>query len=353
MAWTTSTPVTVGNPTKKTDADKIFDNTLFLAGGIHHNLKLARGATAEILWVYAQSSGVLPSATNPIGVLIPDGDELQIRQRTAAYLSGAGSFTLADAAGYWGRASTAASKFTAYLYAIWDGTGIVWALCAYSGINLVPTTVTAAADNYFLLEDSSTYTRNAAHYCVSIAKLEYEYHTADAPDHTINATGFRFIYDRDPNDIYEKETVYGSLITLSTSGTSAVYIAVDSANARISFVCPRNGSYAVSFIFTASSHGLLNGILNDSKSFCLTADAGTNKYCYQTLCYANMVDATGTHVFGSTMNLSCIFYCIAETTYNFDLYYLEGAAAGNWSGSYVNTWTMSMRKRIEELRQSQ
>lgn len=119
MDFTRSSPVIIGEPTKKSTFDKIFDNTLFLSGGIDHNLKLAvDGGDVGKLWVYAQSTGALPGATSPIGVLIPDGDELQIRQRTAAYLSGRDHSTLPTApdigGGHRRRPANSPPTFTRY-----------------------------------------------------------------------------------------------------------------------------------------------------------------------------------------------------------------------------------------------
>jgi hypothetical protein len=353
MAWTSSTPVTVGNPTKKTDIDKVYDNTFFLAGTVHHNLKLAvDGGDVGKLWVYAQSTGALPSATSPIGVLIPDGDELQIRQRTAAYLTGAGSFDLADAAGYWGRASAASSKYTAYLYAIWDGTGIVWALCAYSGINLVPTTVAATDDNYFLLEDSSTYVRNAAHYCVSIAKLEYEYDTADAPDHTINATGFRFVYDRDPADFYFKMTEYSAAIIAMIN--NANWTAVDAVNARISFIAPRTGKYEVTFNCPVRILSAVATLVNIVGALGLSLDVGATVSGGQIFGLQTGTPAVGeSSQLRTSISVSYVFDLAAATSYDFDLYYkLAISGAGGTAHIYVSAATEVLHKTIRELSQT-
>ena len=158
------------------------------SAGLVSNLKPVVNAAVNKLDVFTKSGGAAPDATNVINVSIPDGNGYTSRSRAAAYLSGTGQIILADAANYWSKGSLDAEIKTAWLYAIWDGTGIVWALAGYSGFNRVPTTTTETDDDYFLLEASSTYTRSNAHYCVAVAKIRYQYDTADTPDHTIQAT---------------------------------------------------------------------------------------------------------------------------------------------------------------------
>jgi hypothetical protein len=94
---------------------------------------------------------------------------------------------MADGAGYWGRPSLASVLRDAFLYAIWDGTGIVWALGGHSRLINVPTTTTVTDPDYLLLEASSTYNRSASHFCVCVGKIRYEYNTANTPNHTIQA----------------------------------------------------------------------------------------------------------------------------------------------------------------------
>ena len=187
------------------------------------NLKPTVNAAVNKLDIFTKSGGAVPDASNPITVAIPDGNGHTFRTRAAAYLSGTSQIILADAANYWGKGSLDAEIKTAWLYAIWDGTGIVWALGGYSGFNVVPTTTTVTDDDYFLLEASSTYTRNAAHYCVPVAKIRYQYDTADTPDHTIQASG-----GLAPQVIWGSKSDYGKSVLLVTTATAAVDFAEQS-----------------------------------------------------------------------------------------------------------------------------
>jgi hypothetical protein len=201
------------------------------------NLKPAVNAAANKLDIFSKSGGAAPDADNPIKVMIPDGAGYTQRTRAAAYLSGTGQIVMADAGGYWGRSSLADEIKTAWLYAIWDGTGIVWALGGYSGFTTVPTTTTAGDDDYFLLEDGSTYTRNAAHYCVAVAKIRYEYNTADDPDHTIQAAAINA-----PQIIWNPKSDYGYQKNLAADNVSAGDI---SAYSAVSVVVKQPGKYDI------------------------------------------------------------------------------------------------------------
>jgi len=148
-----------------------------------NNLKLATNP-ANTLQITAKSSGSLPNNANPIEIAINDGAGTVLRSRVSSYKGGTSSITLADGAGYWGRPS-ASPRYNAYLYAIWDGSGIVWALSMNSFyLNVEPTT-DATALNYFKIEDNSTYIRNAADNCVCVGMIEYSYTTTNNPDHNI------------------------------------------------------------------------------------------------------------------------------------------------------------------------
>ena len=117
----------------------------------------------------------------------------------------------------------------AYLYAIWDGTGITWALAGYAGFTKVPTTTTVGDADYFLLETSSTYTRTATHSCVCVGKIRYKYNTADTPDHTILAT-----LENAPQIVWNPKSDYSGKATLATTvSDSAVLPDVSRANAVI------------------------------------------------------------------------------------------------------------------------
>jgi len=133
---------------------------------------------------------------------------------------------MADASAYWRRPTLNNSVYIAYIYAIWDGTGIVWALAAQSGFTNVQTTTTVTDPNYMLLENSSTYIRSASHYCVAIAKITFQYDTGDNPDYTIDTTKSFIIYGHDSEDAYDKAYFVASLA--GTQGAMGV-----NANNRI------------------------------------------------------------------------------------------------------------------------
>lgn len=160
-----------------------FDNTYELVS----NLKPVVNAAVNKLDICTKSGGAAPNASNIIRVAIPDGNGYTFRMRSGAYLSGTSQIVMADAGGYWGRATLASVLRDAYLYAIWDGTGIVWALGGHSFLTNVSTTTTVTDPDYLLLEASSTYSRSASHFCICVGKIRYEYDAADTPDHTIQA----------------------------------------------------------------------------------------------------------------------------------------------------------------------
>jgi hypothetical protein len=180
------------------------------------NMKPIVNAIVNKLDIFTKSGGATPNATNIISVAIPDGNGYTFRNRAAAYLSGTSQFIMAAAANYWSKGSLDAEMKTAWIYAIWDGTGIVWALSGYSGFNIVPTTTTVTDDDYFLLEAGSTYTRNAAHFCAAIAKIRYQYDTADTPNHTIQATG-----ENAPQVVWNPRSDYGYQKNLATTISSS------------------------------------------------------------------------------------------------------------------------------------
>jgi hypothetical protein len=188
--WTDLNPVSIGSATKKSDYDKLWDNVDFLLLNTQmvYNLKPVVNVAVNKLDVFTKSGGAVPNATNIITVAIPDGIGYTFRSRAAAYLAGTSQFVMADAANYWSKGSLDAEIKNAYVYAIWDGTGIVWALGGYSGFTSVPASTTAGDDDFFLLEASSTYTKVITDYCVCVGKIRYQYDTADTPDHTIQAT---------------------------------------------------------------------------------------------------------------------------------------------------------------------
>jgi hypothetical protein len=152
-------------------------------------LKLVVNAAVNKLDIFESTTGVAPTATYPIKIAIPTATGFTFRTRSTAYLSGTAQFILADAANYWSKGSLDAEIKDAYVYAIWDANGgVVWALGGYSGYTRVTASVTATDADFMLLEASSTYTKVITDYCVCVARIRYQYDTADTPDHTIQAT---------------------------------------------------------------------------------------------------------------------------------------------------------------------
>lgn len=208
------------------------------------NLKPSVNASVNKLDIFTKSGGAVPDATNIISVAIPDGNGYTFRSRAAAYLSGTSQFILADAANYWSKGSLDAEIKTAYIYAIWDGTGIIWALGGYSGFTRVPASTTATDDDFFLLEEGSTYTKAVTEYCVCVGKIRYQYDTADTPDHTIQAT----VLDA-PQVVWNPNSDYVKSVSLATTVTSGSDIAEYSV---LSIVVKQSGNYLV----TVAGHGI-------------------------------------------------------------------------------------------------
>jgi len=219
------------------------------------NLKLAVNASVNKLDIFSKDTGVAPTSANPIWIKIPDGTGNVYRKRAAAYLSGTSQFIMADAANYWSKGSLDAEIKTAYVYAIWDGTGIVWALGGYSGFTRVPASTTATDDDFFLLEAGSTYTKAVTEYCVCVGKIRYQYDTADTPDHTIQAT----VIDA-PQVIWNPKSDYGKFNALATTVT---YGTGDGETALIAAVIKQSGNYTVNYTdsLTTGSAGSGNAFL--------------------------------------------------------------------------------------------
>ena len=200
------------------------------------NLKPVVNGTVNLLDVFTKSGGAVPDATNIIAVAIPDGNGYTFRSRNGAVASGTGQIAMADAGNYWSKGSLDAEIKTAYLYAIWstaDG-GLVWALGGYSGFTRVPASVTATDDDFFLLETSSSYTKVVTDYCVCVGKIRYQYDTADAPDHTIQATVLNA-----PQVIWNPKSDYAKSIP-----ATAASVGSDIAIASVaSFVAKQSGLY--------------------------------------------------------------------------------------------------------------
>jgi len=68
MARTATNPVTIGNPTKKSDFDSLWDNAEFIIGNLFlHNIGIAATVGSKALTVSLKGSdGNAPSATNPV-----------------------------------------------------------------------------------------------------------------------------------------------------------------------------------------------------------------------------------------------------------------------------------------------
>ena len=219
------------------------------------NLKFVVNASVNKLDIFTKSGGAVPDGTNFPTISIPDGTGLVQRTRAATYLSGTSQFIMADAANYWSKGSLDAEIKTAYVYAIWDGTGIVWALGGYSGFTRCPESTTATDDDFFLLEASSTLDKSTADtlYCVCVGKIRYQYDTGDAPDHTIQAT----VLDA-PQVIWNPKSDYGYTKNLATSITTAGNLADASV---VSVVVKQSGKYNISqSAYAFASAGTLTGI---------------------------------------------------------------------------------------------
>lgn len=163
-------------------ANKVLSPATFNAELVK-NLKPTVNASVNKLDLLTKSGGAVPDSDNVITVAIPDGNGYTFRSRSGSYLSGTSQFILADATAYWGAVS-GSDKVKLHEYAIWDGTGIVWALSRYAGFHKVPTTTTPGDSDYFLLEDGSTYTRSASHHCVCVGENWTNYNTDNTPDWT-------------------------------------------------------------------------------------------------------------------------------------------------------------------------
>lgn len=266
-------------------------NSLQLTPYPIYNLKVVPSALSSGLAVYAESSGAAPDTSNPIVIAIPGTNGLNtIRTRSASYLSGGGLFVLADAANYWGKMSLASQQKDAWLYAIWDGTGIVFALAGYAGFHRVTLTTTATDDDYFLLEYGSTYTRDANHFCVAVARIRFTYSVADTPDYTVASGG-----ENAPFTIWAPKSDYTAATAMATTITVAGNIAEDG---RASVTLKQTGRYIVTARGSISSNSTnQNGIVR--------LRYGNNTYANATnAAHGYMNDATTSNV--SDLSVSAI-----------------------------------------------
>jgi hypothetical protein len=192
---------------------------------IVYNLKLVRDSSNNNkLVIRCASLDATPDQWNPIRVQIQDGNGVSLRKRGATYLDGTYSITLVDGTAYWNKVSINNSLYYGFLYAIWDGTGIIFALGGHPNLLNVSTTTTVTDADYLLLEDSTTYSRNSAHFCTAIAEVAYEYDTADTPDYTISTSKFRIfpVSYSNTNDIVTEYRRFNSDYTIIyASGTKS------------------------------------------------------------------------------------------------------------------------------------
>jgi hypothetical protein len=211
-----------------------------------NNMKLT--VSSNVLSIVTISSGETPTATHPIRIAFSDADGITLKTRNTVYLSGTAQITMADATNYWSKGSLDAELKTAWLYAIWDGTGIIWALAGYSGFKMVSTTTTVTDDDYFLLEGNSTYSRSNSHYCICVAKIHYQYDTNDTPDHTIQSSG-----ETAPLIIWNPKSDYHIKKTLATTNLSGGDIGAYSV---LSAVAKQSGKYFINATISTYSKTL-------------------------------------------------------------------------------------------------
>lgn len=246
------------------------------------NLAPTVNATVNLLDIFAKSSGAAPNAANIISVMIPDATGGTFRSRNGTYKSGTGQIAMADAANYWSKGSLDAEIKTAYVYAIWDAAGgIVWALGGYSGFTRCPASTTATDDDFLLLETSSTYTKVITDYCVCVGKIRYQYDTADAPDHTIQAT----VLDA-PQVIWNPKSDYGKTASLATTNTQSSDI---------------------------TEYSVLYPVVNQSGLYSIQAQAFA--YCATTYCELRSFIKTGNSVYGSAVSKSELYADVATYGY--------------------------------------
>lgn len=188
---------------------------------------------------------------------------------------------------------------------------------------------------------------------MSIAKLEYEYHTADTPDHTINATGFRFVYDRDPADSFYYASTYSSgTIPLAAQANWTV---VDTVNARITIETPRTGCYESMMLCTVLQLGDSNAKLQIKNYFGLSNYGGATVPDPQRITVKIGVATTSgdIHSFYSNVIVKSKFYLTAGITYNIDLYFKATITEGLSCSIQADGTNGSLVKILREIRECQ
>jgi hypothetical protein len=312
-----------------------------------YNLKPVKTPTDNALTVRTKSGNDVADANNVIVVAIPDANGFTFRERAAAYLSGTSVITLADGQAYWGKASLAASTYTAYLYAIWDGTGIVFALCGYSGLTLVSTTVTVTDPHFMLVEGSSTYVKNAAHFCVTIAKVIFTYNVAGAPDYILSDS-MQIVWGRDPSDVYTKVLENTALAFNMVAAADWTY--VDNTNSRITFIAPRTGKYRVGFKFSVEYDGASNDKLSILAAFALTSSLGANAFDAHNFYKRVQIATAGGeyHLIAEQCYLEHDFECVSGESVTIDLVYKATLTKGTAQAGSSNNIT---RMRVTEITQ--
>lgn len=257
-----------------------------------NNVKLVVNANVNKLDIFSRTGGVAPDVSNPVSVMIPDGNGNVVRSRAASYKSGTSQFIMADGANYWSKGSLDAEIKTAYVYAIWDAAGgIVWALGGYSGFTRVPDSTTATDDDFFLLEASSTYTKVITDYCVCVGKIRYQYDTADTPDHTIQAT----VLDA-PQIVWNPKSDYGKKVTLATTIIQAAIIPEDS---YVNVVVKQSGKYFIS----ATIHSRCSDGSNNTYGWIKVGSSTYSSAIYISRCETYPVASAGYY---ATMSLTAM-----------------------------------------------
>lgn len=336
--------------TSDADGDASWETASAGSVDLANNLKPVVNAAVNKLDIFTKTGGAVPDATNYFTISIPDGNGYTARTRKATYLSGTSQFIMADGANYWGKGSLNADIKNAYIYAIWDGTGIVWALGGYSGLTVVSTTTTVTDPHYLLPEEGSTYTRSASHYCICCGRIRYEYDTADTPDHTIQATvanAPQIIYGRDPSDMYYKTQTYGSAISLDVS-TDVAWVDVDATNAAITFIPPRTTNYKITFEFTPYCYSEVATQVLWQENWGIHDGAAVVEEAHYTVAIPALASSARGYV-ATHMNLSTPAKLVGGTSYTYKLQHQVIANTGIVGAQLNKPANYALRMIVEEI----